>query len=370
LHASALFTYYSLPYFFYKNMKFLRNRFFARRFRAGMRDTWLLLRQFRWPLLAFCLAIGGGGTLYYLLSLPTKDPVESVFEGMYQVLGLTFLQPIQDFPHAGVLQVFYFLMPLVGIGILAQGVAEFGVLFFNRRTRGKEWEMAIASTFRDHIIIVGLGHLGFRVARNLIQMGQEVVVVEMNPGTDLVVNTKALGIPVIQDDASRLPTLTEAGIGKARSIILCTQNDSLNLQIALKARKANPNIRVIVRIFDEDFAQALQEQFGFMVMSATSMAAPAFAAAGAGLDMTPPITLEGQPMSLARVSLDGSSQLVGRTVGELESRFDISIVWLKQNHVADYHPPADQCVEAGDLLAILGGPGEIHQFMQENRQVS
>ncbi len=325
------------------------------------------MRQFRWPLLAFCVAIGGGGTLYYLLSLPTKDPVESVFEGMYQVLGLTFLQPIQDFPHTGVLQAFYFLMPLIGIGILAQGVAEFGVLFFNRRTRGKEWEMAIASTYRNHIILVGLGHLGFRVARNLAQMGQDVVVVELNPAADLVANTKTLGIPVIQDDASRLPTLTAAGIEKAHAIILCTQNDSLNLQVALKAHKANPDIHVIIRIFDEDFAQALQEQFGFTAMSATSMAAPAFAAAGAGLDMTPPITLEGQPMSLARVSLDGASQLAGKTVGELESRFDISIVWLKQKHVADFHPPAHECVQAGDLLAILGGPGEIHQFMQENR---
>lgn len=88
-------------------------------------------------------------------------------------------------------------MPVIGIGILAQGVADFGILFFNRRSRGKEWEMAVASTLSQHIILVGLGHLGYRVARDLSQMDHDVVVIERDPSVDLVASIKQMNITVI-----------------------------------------------------------------------------------------------------------------------------------------------------------------------------
>ena len=82
-------------------------------------------------------------------------------EGIYDVLTITFLNSAVQFPSDLKLQLFFFLMPVLGIGILAQGLAEFGVLFFNRRSRGREWEIAVASTFADHIVLVGLGHWDF-----------------------------------------------------------------------------------------------------------------------------------------------------------------------------------------------------------------
>ncbi|MGE5224596.1 MAG: potassium channel family protein [Omnitrophica WOR_2 bacterium] len=343
-----------------------KNRFFWRKLRASWRDTWLLFREFGWPLLAFSIAIIGGGFLYDRLSVLAGEPTGGPLEGMYQVLTLTFLQPIHDFPKEWYLDIFYFLMPVIGIGILAQGVADFGILLFNRRARGKEWEMAVASTYNNHIVLIGLGHLGYRVARNLYQMEQDVVVIELNPSADLVANVKQMDIPVLVDDSTRESTLLAAGVKRARSIVLCTQNDSLNLQVALKARSLNPKINVIVRIFEESFAQALQEQFGFKAMSATGMAAPAFAAAAAGLEMTPPLTIEGEAMSLARLNIMPSSQLAGRAIGEVETKYEISIVMLRRNGAADLHPAATRSLEVGDVLAVLGGPNELSAFMQAN----
>ena len=92
-------------------------------------------------------------------------------------------------------------------------------------------------------------------------------------------------------------------VPRARAVILCTQNDSLNLRMALKARSLNPKIEVVIRIFDDDFASSLQTQFGFHAMSATGMAAPLFAAIAAHVDVTPPITIEGQPHILAQLQV-------------------------------------------------------------------
>ncbi|MBN1666584.1 MAG: NAD-binding protein [Anaerolineales bacterium] len=334
----------------------------------NLRDSWLLFRTFQVPLLVFIGSISGGGTLYWLLSDLAGEPLPIWAEAVYHVLGLTFLQPIEEFPRAWYLELFYFIMPIIGIGILAQGVADFGVLFFNRRERAKEWEMAVASTFNQHIVLVGLGHLGFRVAQHLHHLGQAVAVIEINPKADLVATIRDLGIPVIADDATRQGALQGAGIQKASGIICCTQNDSLNLQVALKARKLQPEIRVVVRIFDDDFANALQEQFGFHALSATGRASPAFAAAAAGVDMTRPITVEGQELSLASLQIASNSQLIQLSVAEIEKKYDVSVVLLRRNHEnSDFHPAPDRRLNGNDTLAVLGGASQISQLAQHNR---
>jgi len=226
--------------------------------------------------------------------------------------------------------------------------------------------MAVASTFNNHIILVGLGHLGFRVARNLHNMNQDLVVIELNPAADLVASVKKMGIPVIQDDASREAALLAAGILRAQAVVLCTQNDNLNLQVALKARRLRPGIHIVVRIFDDEFAQELHEQFGFTAFSATGMAAPAFAAAASGMDMTRPITIEGETLSLARLKVGETSHLAGQSVAEIEKRYNVSVVLWRHKSETDLHPPADALVEQGDSLAVLGGPTEISRLASEN----
>jgi voltage-gated potassium channel len=327
----------------------------------------LLFREFTWPLLTFVVTMVGGGSLYFVLSRGTSEAVGDLAEGIYQVLSLTFLQSTKPFPKIWYLEVFYFIMPVIGLGILAQGIADFSVLFFNRRARGKEWEMAVASTFNKHIILVGLGHLGFRVVRDLHRMDQEVVVVELNPKADLVASVKQMGVPVIQDDATREPALEAAGIRRARSIILCTQNDSMNLQVALKARRMQPGVHVVVRIFDDDFGDALHDQFGFMAMSATGMAAPAFASAAAGVDITRPISVEGETLSLARLKVHPNSELNSLTVSDLEARYNVSLVLLHRNREFDLHPPSESLLLSGDVIGVLGGPTEISQLVHDNR---
>ncbi len=278
-----------------------------------------------------------------------------------------FLQPIEEFPQAWYLQSFYFLMPIIGIGILAQGVADFGILFFNRRERGKEWAMAVASTYNKHVVLIGLGHLGFRVVQNLHRLGQDVVVIEINPAADLVATIQDLGIPILADDGIRETALRAAGVEKAQAIILCTQNDSLNLQIALKARGINKNIRVIVRIFDDDFASALHEQFNFKAMSATGRAAPAFAAAAAGVDMTRPITVEGEELSLASMVIEHGSSIEHATIEEIERDYDISVVLLRRSgEMPDYHPSASRQIAPNDTLAIFGGTTQISVLAGQN----
>ncbi len=337
-----------------------------RSLRAGWRDTWILFNEFKTPLILFTITVIGGGLAYYFIGRNVGEPTPSIAEAIYTVLAATFLQPLGDFPEHIILQLFHFIMPLVGVIFLAQGLTDFGVLLFNRKSRGKEWEMAVASTMHQHNILVGLGHLGYRVAQKLHDMGESVVVLEIQLGTHTTIAARDMGIPIIQADARQADALEAANIRSARTIILASQNDAMNLQIALKARSLNPNIQVVIRIFDEDFAHSLQEQFGFIALSATEMAAPVFAAAATGSDITNPISVEGQLLGLARLTVKPQSSLVGKTVGFVEDTYHLSIVLVRHDHQSEMHPTDKTPVHAGDTLAVLGGPEQLNRLVREN----
>jgi Trk K+ transport system NAD-binding subunit len=342
-------------------------KFAIRQWKATWRDTIILLKEFQVPLIFFTVAVVGGGLIYETLASWVGEPVQSLSEAIYIVLTAAFPQPVGDFPKYFGLQIFHFLMPVIGIVILALGLADFGSLLFNRRARNKEWEMAVASTMNKHIVLIGLGHLGYRVAQRLYEMGESVVAVELNPGTHTTVAARDMGIPVIQADARHPGALEGANIKDARTIILASQNDAMNLQIALKARTLNPDIQVVIRIFDEDFAHSLQKQFGFTALSATEMAAPVFAAAAAGADVTNPISIEGQQLSLARLTIPVASNLANKTVGYVEDNYHLNIILLRHDHQSEMHPTDTRPLHAGDTLAVLGGPEELSRLMQDNQ---
>ncbi len=335
--------------------------------RASIRDTTLLLREFGAPLLFFFLTIFGGGTIYYFIASAVGESIPNLVEAIYIVLTMAFLQSSGDFPHNPFLQVFYFIMPVIGIGALAQGLTDFGILLFNRRARSREWEIAVASTLNKHHILVGLGHLGFRVVQQLHEMGESVSVIELDPKADLTAAVQKMGVPVISGDASREITLTDAGVQRARSIIMCVQNDALNLKTALKARTLNPNIKIIIRIFDDDFAEELHAQFGFNALSGTAIAAPAFAASAAGADITNPISIEGESLSLARLTISPNSELDGKTVGQVEDGYSVSIVLVRHDHTSDLHPTDSMVLQGGNLLAVLGRPEKLNALVHASQ---
>jgi voltage-gated potassium channel len=342
-------------------------RVLQRSLQASTRDTFLLLNQFKNPLVAFIVTQTAGSLSYFFLSRQTSDPVRSIAESFYHILTLTFLQSTRSFPGEWYLDIFYFIMPILGLGILAQGLADFSIMLFNRRARGKEWEMAVASTFSDHVVLVGLGHLGYRVVVQLININEDVVVIEQNPQAHLLENIRQMNIPFIQDDGTREVTLISAGIQKAKTIILCTQNDAMNLQMATKARSLNPKIQVIIRIFDDDFAHLLEEQFNFRAFSATGMAAPIFAACAANIEITPPISIEGQPHSLVRLEISKKSALNNINVDTIENKYHISVILVINDGRQVFHPQGDLELHSGDTMAFLAQTEQIQQIIRLNR---
>ena len=94
----------------------------------------------------------------------------------------------------------------------------------------------MASTYSGHVVICGMGSVGYRVTQELLRVGREVVGTEIDPECRFVERAKTLGVPVLICDARRHENLLKAGVKHADAIIPCTDDELANLDIALSAR--------------------------------------------------------------------------------------------------------------------------------------
>ena len=340
-----------------------------RAMRLWFRDARVLLRQFGLSLLAFAVAVLGGGAVYFLLGgLAQAEHPATIVEGWYHVLLMMFLQAGENLPGAWYLAAFYFFMPVLGLAILSQGIADFGVLLFNRRARGEAWQVALAKTYTNHIVIVGLGHLGFRTARALHNLGEDFVVIELDPEAALLTQVQSWDVPVIRGDANKYEVLRQAGVDRAHTVVIVTSDDTMNLQIAIHARAVSPSIRTIVRLFDDDFAREVRQAFGITAAySASALAAPAFAAAAADLDVGAPVQVHGRVLSMSHFTVNATSILAGRAVGDIEQLYDLSIVLLRRGHKAELHPADEVELQVGDEITVFADAGTLHKVNRVNR---
>jgi voltage-gated potassium channel Kch len=132
----------------------------------------------------------------------------------------------------------------------------------------------------DHVVLVGLGNVGTRVLRQLTDLGIEVVAIDRKRDAFGARVAEQLRVPFIVGDAAREDTLRAASIDTCQALVVVSTDDVTNLQAALYARAVRDDLRVVLRLFDSDFAMRVQQAFGIGVSRSVSyLAAPAFAAA-------------------------------------------------------------------------------------------
>jgi voltage-gated potassium channel len=219
-----------------------------------------MLREFRWTLGLLMMAVLIGGVLYAITphaALNGKPPdLITSFLGAWMAL---FAQPIMMPPERWYLDAVVGVYPLLGFILVGEGVVRIGMLIVSKERGEKEWMMVTASTYRDHIVLCGLGHLGFRILGQLLAAKEPVVALEKDAGARFLGDAKATGVPVLVRDMQEDQALIDAGVQYARTIIIATNDDMANLEVALDARRMNPKIRVIMRLFDQRMADKFKE---------------------------------------------------------------------------------------------------------------
>src|SRR5512132_4357289 len=100
---------------------------------------------------------------------------------------------------------------------------------------------------RMYIIIVGAGKVGWNLARELLEKGNEVTLIENNRDRYLTVEQE-LEHNVHYGDASELWVLERAGINRADLVVAVTGDDEDNLLICQVAKEKYLCERIIARV--------------------------------------------------------------------------------------------------------------------------
>ncbi|MET8330923.1 NAD-binding protein [Streptomyces sp. NPDC005181] len=136
---------------------------------------------------------------------------------------------------------------------------------------------------------VGLGKIGTRVLAQLRTTDHKVVAVERDPNARGVALARELDVPLVLEDAGAPGVLDRARIRHSKSLLVLTRDDSENLDIVMAARETTPSVRVVMRLYDDDFAATVQRtlrafypQAPTRSRSVSALAAPSFAAAMMG----------------------------------------------------------------------------------------
>ena len=339
----------------------------TRYFLAYWRDLRVLLRQFRLPLVMFIGSVLLVGLIFDLLYWDATVPDPNYAESVYAIFSMIFFGQSLPFPGQWYLQVFYFVMPIVGLGLVVQGVIAFGVMLFNKSARREEWQVAIASTYKDHVVVAGIGRLGYRIVQQLLSFGEEVVGIEIEQAGEFERRVLDQKVPVIFGDATRPEVLKQAGVDRAKAIITCTENDLNNLAIALGARELQPQIRVVLRMFDHDMAQQVARGFNIPTAFSTSaLAAPAFAQAATRANITHAFYIGDHLINVSEMTVRPGSLLHGRQIRELEAELDFSIILHSRAGQIDLHPAPDIALHTGDQVCVFASIDVLNRLQRMN----
>lgn len=174
-----------------------------------------------------------------------------------------------------------------------------------------------------HVVLLGLGKIGTRVLTRLREMDIPVVCVEADPEARGMATARRLRVPVVLGDVTQEGVLEAAKIHRAHSLLALTSVDTTNLEAVLYARSVRSGLRVVLRLYDDDFATAVYRTLraahpGALTRSrsVTHLCAPAFAGAMMGRQILGAIPVERRVLLFAAVEVAGHPELEGRTVGE------------------------------------------------------
>ncbi len=261
---------------------------------------------------------------------------------------------------------------IASIAILFLGLLVFATLigtvsaYVIDRLREEGRGMGKGDVYEDHVILVGLGTVGYRVAEALQRMNQKVVIIDNEEDSDLHVWVRAHHKPLIVEDVRKPGVLEQAGIKHCKAVIACTSSDLTNLEIALDARHERPDVRVVMRVFDHRLAEKIAEGFNIQVaLSASSLAAPALAAAAIDRSVRGSLDVSGELFIQSEFRVPGDSELAGKTVGDLRGEYDVHTLVIKHEQADWVWAPRSHRVIPGDTLISLLGPYDKVEKLKE-----
>ncbi|MFD6024597.1 NAD-binding protein [Streptomyces griseoluteus] len=273
----------------------------------------LFSKQLRWS-----LAVLAGCVIALAVALSIVTGIHPVQAFYFTLLDLFAI----DDPALGqplgrqILQLLSGLVGLLLLPVLLAAVLE-GLGTFRTQSALRKPPRGLGG----HVVLLGLGKIGTRVLIRLRELHVPVVCVEGNPEARGLAVARRLRVPVVIGDVTQEGVLEAAKIHRAHALLAVTSADTTNLEAVLYARGVRPDLRVVLRLYDDDFATAVYRTLRVAHPLATTrsrsvshLSAPAFAGAMLGRRVLGAVPVERRVLVFASVDVANRPQLEGRTL--------------------------------------------------------
>lgn len=292
------------------------------------------------------------GTVLYKLQYPEKMT-------WHDAINVSFVLCIGGYDNLFGQQTLPFPIPwwlhLFSISLTVAGTVFVGILYamLTERVLAARFQFSkrrLPVPKADHVVLIGLGRVGQRVATLLQELKQPLVGVhatELEPG---VLPRLPLFIGNIKNALSRVNITT------AKSIIAVTDDEVANLEIGLMAHAANPKANLVIRTFEPTFSENVAKLLPYArVLGAYALAAEAFVAAAFGENILSLFRLNNQTTLVTEYEVTADDNLNGKLLADVAYGYGVvPILHQKVNqYPAKLMPSDDTQLAVGDRLVVL-----------------
>lgn len=168
-----------------------------------------------------------------------------------------------------------------------------------------------------YMILVGGGNVGIQLAKRLIARGEEVLILEKDPGTAGKLANLLGDEHVLYGDGCEVYTQKEAGFNRADVIAAVTGEDEDNFVVCQLAKEVWKIDRIIARVNDPSHEETFRQIGITETVSATSIIYSLIVQQISSDDLVPVAALHRGNVEIVENVLSSRSSLIGKTVGDI-----------------------------------------------------
>jgi trk system potassium uptake protein len=202
-----------------------------------------------------------------------------------------------------------------------------------------------------YAIVAGGGKVGFFLARELIDQGHEVLIIENNPErAEFIANE--LGNVVLRGNADEASTLAEAGAERADVVIAVTGDDPRNLVLLQVAKRRFGARRTVARINDPR-NEGLFRMLGIdATVNATQVMLSVLEQEIPHANLVPLLRLRNTDVEVVEAVVDPHAPVAGRPLRDVDLPPEANLAVVIRNGSA-FFPNGATVLEAGDEVVAL-----------------
>jgi Trk K+ transport system NAD-binding subunit len=288
------------------------------------------------------------------------SPANALYLTFLDAAGTAVTSPKLTAPE----KIAQFLLTFDGMAFLPLVTAAIVGARLTGSLRGADRPMA------DHVIVAGLGNVGTRIVGQLHDLGVDVVCIDKREDAAGMAMARRLGVRVVIGETHREETLRAAGIATCQALVSVTNSDIANLETALHARALAEDLRIVVRLYDDDLAERVQKTIGNTISRSVSyLAAPTFAAAMLEHQVLRTIPVGRHVLLMADVPVAADAELAGQLIAHVHQSGEVRVIALRKrgSNGLDWSPWNEYRLMPQDRIFVLATRAGLSRVLTRSR---